>query len=492
MAMINTRQATGPGKIKNIQIFSNTEANKSVYLTDLIIDNFKYYESLFQDVIHASVTYIDGGTAIRNKKGKLTTAVSGLPITGSERVELLFQDTNEEEIKVTLYVNNVTEIIVDSTKSMVTLSMNSIELYNNDKIRLNTRFDGKISEHIKKILEGGGETESFDCLINKEVNPPGEPKKVHIEETVGVYNKVFTNKKPFYIMNYLSTRAVPKGGQGNSGGFLLWETSKGFHFKSVDKLLNPRDNPVKRTIIFNETPGNPPTGYDIKALTFVKENRNDITSKFEQGAYATRLITFDPFTLNYEVSYPNAGNKSQLTGSAPKQKGDEDTLNKAAEELPKLCGDIKSAKGGQNDFSRTTFQVLDTGSIPQGKTISGVDQTQDRTGGNEQVEKSKNPEDAHNAKPAETLNQAIQRLNQINTMKISMTLPGDFTLHAGDAVRVDSPELSAARSSRTSQNVDDLSGGLYIIRDLCHYMTKDVTYTKINVIRDSFYRKQSD
>ena len=472
MATINTRQATGPGKIKYIQILSNTEQGKIVSLTDLIIDKFTYYESLFQDVIHASVTYIDSGTAIKDKKGEFTTAVTGLPITGSEKVLLKFYDANEEEIEVTLYVNNVTEIIVDSTKSMVTLSMNSIELFNNDKIRLNTRFDGKISSHIEKILKGG-KGESGDSLETE--------KDVDIETTVGEYNKAFTNKKPFYMMNYFSTRAVPEGGQGNSAGFLLWETSKGFHFKSVDKLFQQKE---KRKILFNETPGNPPPGYDIKALTFDKQNRNNIKSKLEQGTYATRLITFDPFTLDYEVSYLNAGNR-KLQGTSPKQKGDEDTLNKAAEELPKLSTDIKSAKGGKNDFSRTTYQLIDTGSIPQGKTKSGVDQTDDRTGGNEQVEKKEDK----NAKPGETLNQAIMRLNQINTMKISMTLPGDFTLHAGDSVKVDSPQLSAARQFRKRQKVDDQTGGLYIIRDLCHYMTKDVTYTKVNVVRDSFGKK---
>ena len=151
--------------------------------------------------------------------------------------------------------------------------------------------------------------------------------------------------------------------------------------------------------------------------------------------------------------------------------------------MPKLNPVIKSAKGGQNDFSRTTFQVLDTGSIPQGKTRSGVDQTSaEITGGNEQVEKK----EEKNAKPVETLNQAIMRLNQLNTMKISMTLPGDFTLHAGDAVKVDSIQLSVAEQNKRRPKVDNQTGGLYIIRDLCHYMTKDVTYTKINVIRDSF------
>jgi len=479
MAQIKTRQATGPGKIKNIQIFSNTNSNKSVFLTDLIIDKFTYYESLFQDVIHASVTYIDGGTAI-NKKGKFTTAVAGLPITGSEKVNLLFEDPNGEKIKVTLYVNNVTEIIADSTKSMVTLSMNSIELFNNDKVRVHTRENGKISDHIRKILT---DPEYLGATDEEKQAPDFKEKELHIEPTVGLYNKAFTNKKPFYMMNYFSTRAVPEGGQGNSAGFLLWETSKGFHFKSVDKLFQQRE---KRKIMFNETPGNPPKGYDIKALTFTKENRNDIKSKLEQGAYSTRLITFDPFTCNFEVSYLNAGNKKQ---SGPRQKGNEDTLKTGGDKFPKLNPVIKSAKGGQNDFSRTTFQVLDTGSMPEGELKQGVDQTSaERTGGNEQL----NKKEEKNAKPVETLNQAIMRLNQLNTMKISMTLPGDFTLHAGDAVRVDSPQLSVASSrnpGKSRPKVDDQTGGLYIIRDLCHYMTKDVTYTKINVIRDSFGRK---
>ena len=78
----------------------------------------------------------------------------------------------------------------------------------------------------------------------------------------------------------------------------------------------------------------------------------------------------------------------------------------------------------------------------------------------------------------------------MNNFKISITLPGDFTLHAGDTVFVDSPMLDATTNrGEAASRVDDQSGGLYIIRDLCHYMSPESTYTKINVVRDSVGRK---
>ena len=79
------------------------------------------------------------------------------------------------------------------------------------------------------------------------------------------------------------------------------------------------------------------------------------------------------------------------------------------------------------------------------------------------------------------------RMNQMNNMMISLTVPGDFSLHAGDSLFIDSPQLPVAQKAKAE--VDPQSGGLYIIRDLCHYMTSTETYTRINAIRDSVGRK---
>ena len=88
---ISTR-STGPGSINKISIKSNSNQSDIFDITSLGAPvNFKYYESLLQDVIYASVTYIDAGNAVKDQDGNLTTAVKGLPITGSETVELTFQ-----------------------------------------------------------------------------------------------------------------------------------------------------------------------------------------------------------------------------------------------------------------------------------------------------------------------------------------------------------------------------------------------------------------
>jgi len=463
-------RATGPGNIKSIAIVSNTNSKKTFDLVSLgapVV--FKYYESLLQDVIYATVTYVDGGTLPGG------TAVVDLPITGSETVKIVFEDVNEEELEVDLLINKVTEVMEDSGKSMVTLEMNSKELFDNDKIRLNTRLDGKISEHIKKILT------DEEYLETK--------KELHIEDTENNYNKILNNKKPFYMMNYFSTLAIPSSGNPdapkNSAGYLLWETSKGFHFRSVDWLLNKDTNPRKKSIIYNETPDaggvDIPAGYDMKALAFEKDNRNDIKSKLDQGTYSNRLITFNPFNCFYEVTYPNADNTGADGGGDGAPGGQKKTVH-SGQQLPVLNPKIKSAKGGKNDFSRTTFKLLDVGTLPAGSGGERESEPKDQ----EQLKKS----EEENANPAKTLNQAIMRLNQLNTFKISITIPGDFTLHAGDAVFVNSPKLDSTKTgSKNQDSVDDQSGGLYIIRDLCHYMTAQETYTQINVVRDSIGQK---
>ena len=473
MADIVSSRATGPGSINKMIVKSNSDQSKTFDVTSLGAPvNFKYYESLLQDVIYASVTYIDAGNAIAEGRDNFT-AVKGLPITGSETVDISFEDVNGEQIEVTLLVNKVTEVLEDSGKTMITLDMNSKELFDNDKIRLNTRLDGKISDHIETILTDPEYLET--------------EKELHIEQTENNYNKIMNNKKPFYMMNYFSTLAVPgEGGDGgnasgNSAGYLLWETSEGFHFRSVDWLFNRDLNPKKNSIIYNETPDNDgaqlPVGYDIKALAFEKDNRNDIKSKLDQGAYSTRLITFNPFNCFYEVTYPNADNKPNAPDGD--NKGSQKNLKLAGEELPVLNPTIKSAKGGTNDFSRTTFKYLDVGTLPEGS--GGEDDPKDQE---QQIEKA----EEENSNPAKILNQAIMRLNQMNNFKISITLPGDFTLHAGDTVFVDSPMLDAGKKIEQQTEVDNQSGGLYIIRDLCHFMSAESTYTKINVVRDSVGR----
>jgi hypothetical protein len=421
--------------IDRIDIISNKDPSKTVSVANGTI-RLMYYESILQDTIRATVTFADTGNAIDDK-----TALEGLPIVGQEKVQIKFKDNNDQTLDLVLYVNKVTPLADDTTKSMVQLDLVSKEYILNEKIRLNTRFDGKISDHIRKILT------DQNYLATK--------KKLDIEETTNTYNFIGNNKKPYYAMNWLSKKSVPNlsKAKGNTAGYFFYETAEGFKFKSIDSMLSQEK---KKSIIYNQTPDsrgtNLPSGYDAKALDYSKDNRVDVQEKLQMGAFSTRTVLFDPFTCYYEVLTPNAKEK-------------EKSLKLGGKELPVLNPEFN--RTGQNkDFSRTTYMLLDKGTLPTGDT-------------KQQVEKSKE----ENFEPKDILNQAIMRYNQLYSIKTTITIAGDFSLHAGDAIFMDAPELAPETKDVSKEN-----GGLYIIADLCHYVSTKETYTKLNLVRDSFGR----
>ena len=455
----------GGGGIEIVDITSNEDQSTTVSLTNGIAA-FLYYESILQDSVRATVTYSDTGGAVP-KKGNPTDSeneniMESLPIVGQENVKIQIRDNNDNELKTTLYVNKVTPLVEDTRKSIVQLELASKEFIMNEKVRINTRFNGKISDHVKKILE-----ESTYLASEKELD---------IEETQHEQNYIGNNKKPFYIINWLSRGAVPQGGSlGNTAGYFFWETVDKFHFKSIDSLMDTTTNKPKKSYLYNETPDKDgasiPPEYDDKALDYNVNNAVNIQKKLQMGAYSTRIIMFDPYNCRYEVVTPNAGNTPGASGG----KGNEKDLKLAGKNLPVLNKEFNKTEPGK-EFSRTTYCILDNGALPSG---TGEGETQ------EQIEKSKK----ENYQPGVVLNQGIQRMNQLFALETTITIPGDFSLHAGDAVYVDAPEL---REDQKGMDVNKQTGGNYIISDVCHYMSTKHTLTKLNLVRDSFGRKPKE
>jgi hypothetical protein len=435
MSNLITTKSAQPSYIEKFDIVSNKSQGKTVSVVNGSV-RLMYYESILQDTIKITYTFADSGNTIDNK-----TALEGLPIVGQEKVTVKFKDNNEATLNLTMYVNKVTPISDDTTKSMIQLELVSKEFILNEKIRLNERFDGKISDHIKKILTA--------------TNYLGTKKTVDIEETSNNYNFIGNNRKPYYAMNWLSKKAVPnfEKAKGNTAGYFFFETSEGFKFKSIDSLLSQEK---KKSIIYNQTPDsrgdNTPSGYDAKALDYSKDNRVDVQEKLKMGAFSTRTVLFDPFSCYYEVVVPNAKEK-------------EKSLKLGGKELPVLNPEFNRT-GANKDFSRTTYYLLDKGTLPSGST-------------DQQISKSTE----ENFEYKNILNQAIMRYNQLYSVKTTITIPGDFSLHAGDAIFIDAPELATETKDVSKEN-----GGLYIIADLCHYISPKETYTKLNLVRDSFGR----
>ena len=435
-----TPRSSTPSIPKTILITSNEDESKTVNLVGGLI-SIAYFESLMSDTLRATITFNDTGT---NSSDKIKESIlEGLPIVGQEKVVLKFEDNNKVTIgdkpELVMYVNKVTPISDDTRKTQIKLDLVSAEFIRNEKARITKRYDGKISDHVKQLLTEG------NCIGLKTKKDVSD-----IDETLNNYNYIGNNKKPFYIINWLSRKSISAENQkkGKSAGYFFFETADGFHFKSIDSLFAQEQ---KKSIIFNETPGIP-EGYDLKALEYSKDNNVNVQNKLKMGAYSTRTILFDPFTTFYEVITPNA-------------ETNEESLKLGGKKLPKLNDEFNN-EGANKEFTRTTYYLLDKGTLATGDTT-------------QQLEKK----DEQNFEYKDILNQSIMRYNQFFSSTAIVTIPGDFSLHAGEMVYLDVPQLE----EKKAENVSKQNSGLYIIAGLTHYIhVTEGTFTKLSLARDSF------
>ena len=431
--------ATAPSSVLKAELKSN-KGGETVSLVNGFVQ-LMYHESILQDSIKVDYIFTDTGNTIKEK-----SAMEGLPIVGTEDFTLAFEDNQEvklqfsEEDKNTLIVNKVTPMEVDTAKQVVTLHLVSEEFIRNEEgsSHVNVVMKGLLSDHVEEILKDKLKTE----------------KELDIEPTSNDYNFVGNNRKAYYTINWLSRFAVPEkeGKPGDTAGFFFWETSEGYKFKSIDSLF--AQEPKKR-YVFNSSPDSmTPPGYDGKILQQVSDNRIDYQNKIRMGAYGTKLVVFNPFDCFYEV-VPQTAEET------------EEGIVTGGEELPVFNEKFKNPSTEQN-FTRTTFMLVDTGTLPKGDT-------------EEQIKEN----EKENFPAEKALNQGIRRYNQMFSLQQTVTIVGDFSLHAGDAIYIDTPSIQA----ETKDDVNKETGGKYIIADLCHYVSSKETYTKMNLVRDSFGRK---
>jgi hypothetical protein len=405
-----------------------------------------YYEDIFSPSITMKIQVGNTGDSIQakdnegNATGSFQSIYNGLPLRGGERVSLKIAGNSATnpgldfatDQKDYLYVSSITNVISESQREFFELNLVSREAITNETVRIPKKFptSQSISDSVESIIKEYLKTDKID----------------EIDKTQNRYGFIGNLRKPFTVLVWLASKGVPESSTKDAtAGYVFFQTQDGFNFRSLDKLIS---QPSKATYIYSDVNQ---TGYekdnDFNILQYTTNRNQNLIEKLRLGTYSSYRIIYDPLYFTFKEStfkLENYAGKSANLGQ---------TL-----ELPKIANDSNQKLGDLP--TRILSQVLDIGTVD--------------------VDVSKKS----NADPSKYQSQAIMRYNVLFTQTLSMTVPSNTNLRAGDIITCKFPKISREDGVK----YDDEQSGLYMIKELCHHFDTEGSYTSMTLIRDTFGR----
>ena len=453
---MSNKSSSLSGDIRQFDIFQAKDGGKSIDASGGVVD-IKYYEDILSNSVSLSAVIVETGESDDKKLGNVGI-LDGLPIRGGEPSHIVIADHDKNVLTFKddnkLYVNRVRNVIAGTQKDAYSIDFTSREMLANEQCRVCKRYDGKISENIKKILT---EATSADVGIKTK-------KEVTVDETAINYNFIGNDRKPFYVCTWLASKSIPSqaGKVGGSAGYVFYETYDGYNFRSLDALAEQES---KGNYLFSNTDDIPPE-YTGKIISYDINKDIDLQNNLTIGAYANRTLFFDFYAYNYKVrnySVDESGGSEYNKGAGSKGK----IVTLGSDEIDSVADEFRLP------VSRLMNKVLDVGTLPAGKDIDAQLKTWKESPFDPTYDSTK------------TMVQSVMRYNQMFSIKINIMIAGDFRLRAGDLIRCEFPKLSTEPNTRPNK----VSGGLYMIASLCHNITPRETYTSLTLVRDTFGSK---
>ena len=418
--------------VKVLEVFSN-ENEDSVDLR-AGVPVLEYRESVLCPYITVDLTIIDTGTATQAKDGTKGTVgiLESIKLQGTETFKLKLEDQFGNQIDLSgdndLRVGKTVFAGKGVRESSCSIRVVSKEAFDNllIKNRMTSAYIGKA-----------------DVLITEALRNLGTEKILSSESSE---NEIYFNgdkRYPFEMCLDVQKVSVPEG--IDSAGYLFWETSTGYKFKSLDKMFDTAGKTIKK---FEETgfaDDRVSPGFNGKILKSSFVLINDMLKQFEEGTYNTELDLFD--ALGKETRFQQTDRLSPAEGN-----GVIAGLN-----LPIL----------NNEYD--------------GETTDGLHKTKDDgskidfSGGLAEI-------DAPSFDVVKTSTQSLQNYRQKFSSSLNIVIDADLSLSAGDLVFCKFPETSQKKSQSRSPK----DSGIYMIADLCHYSTPTQAFTGLNLVRDSY------
>ena len=411
---------------EEILIESNDQSN-SVDLR-LGIQSIDYYEDIFSPTITAKIVVTNTGNTVNGQ-----SIYQGLPLRGGERVSMKITGNTASNpgLNFSFYVSSISNVISGDQLETFVLNLCSREAITNETARV-----------VKKYPTSSPISASAEDIIKSYLQTS---KKSTVDPTSNKYGFIGNMRKPFTVLTWLASKGVPDSKGDATAGYVFYETQDGYNFRALDKLITQEKSATYNAIEV-VTPDSPNKDFEI--LSYVTNRNQNMLEKLRLGAFASQRMFFNPNTFEFTdpakglFKYENYAGKSKNLGSKI-------TLPKVSEGSDLTLGDIPT---------RMITGIVDIGTLE--KDVSTDE----------------------NADPFKYQSQALMRYNVLFTQTLTMTVPLNTNLKAGNIIECLFPKTTTSKK----KEYDREQSGLYMIKELCHHFDTEGSYTSMKVIRDTF------
>ena len=152
MSAVTANSILTSGDIIKCEITSNRDPSKKMDISAGIV-MFNYYESILDSTVRFTLTVMDTG---QGEEGN--TAIAGLQLNGFEKVELVFEDNQDNKLKFegdnAMWISEIRNVTSHTERTTYTIDLVSKEFLANELCgtEVYARYDGEISESVGNIL----------------------------------------------------------------------------------------------------------------------------------------------------------------------------------------------------------------------------------------------------------------------------------------------------------------------------------------------------
>jgi hypothetical protein len=412
-----------------------------------------YYEDIFSPTISATLVVTNSGNSISGSDnqgnpdlvcmtpdGEMQSIYQGLPLRGGERVSIKIAGNSSSnpgldfatDSEDNLYVSSIGNVISENQRETFVLHLSSKEAIVNETQSVT-----------KKYPTSSPISASAENIINEYIRTN---KPVQIDQTSNKYGFLGNSRKPFSVLVNLASKSVPEISKDDgTAGFVFFQTKDGFFFKSLDSLITQQP---KGTYTYTEiNKSSLERNNDFNILTYNTNKNQKLLENLRLGAFASERVIFNPLT--FDVTFSNYG-KNEYAGKSKNLGRELDPPKISFSDAADLdLGEISS---------RVVATILDVGTFDPEVSID------------------------QNANSTKYQAQSLMRYNTLFTQVLTMTIPSNTNLRAGDIIECRFPKTTTSKKKEFDQE----QSGLYMIKALCHHFDSSGSYTSLKLIRDTF------